>query len=115
LVDVIGGFEISKGPAALDHASCPGRGGRWGATLFLLAVALFFGGAAGPWFDAGLAGGGMAFRFLQLATGSMALGLVVAVPGSLLFGRNPVRWGMGMLSASADIPGFLKFMRSRCD
>ena len=96
MVDVIGGFEISKGPAAMDHASCSGRGGRWGATLFLLAVALFFGGAAGPWFDAGLAGGGTAFRFLQLATGSMVLGGVVAVPGSLLFGRNPVRWGMGM-------------------
>ncbi len=62
----------------------------------MLAVALSFGGAAGNWFNGELAGGGAVFRFMQLATGSIAMGLAVAIPGSLFFGRNPVRWGMGM-------------------
>lgn len=38
----------------------------------------------------------MMLRCLQLAAGSVVMGLLVAVPGSLLFGRNPIRWGMGM-------------------
>jgi hypothetical protein len=95
---VIGASKILKGMAAAgaEPSSWHGRGKPWAAALFLLAVALLFGGAAGRWFDDGLAGGGLAFRFLQLATGSVAMGLAVAVPGSLGFGRNPVRWGIGM-------------------
>ena len=64
--------------------------------MFLLALALAFGGGAGHWFSGEHAGGGLLFRFLQLATGSVAMGLAVAIPGSLFFGRNPIRWGMGM-------------------
>lgn len=73
-----------------------GKGCNWAAALFLLASALSFGGVTGNWFSAEHAGGGILFRFLQLTTGSAVMGLMVAVPGSLLFGRNPIRWGMGM-------------------
>ena len=73
-----------------------GRGCNWASALFLLAVAMIFGGVAGNWFSAEHAGGGLLFRFLQLATGSIAMGLAVSIPSSLLFGRNPIRWGMGM-------------------
>ncbi len=73
-----------------------GKGCNWAAALFLLASALSFGGVAGHWFSGEHAGGGLLFRFLQLTIGSFAMGLLVAVPGSLLFGQNPIRWGMGM-------------------
>ena len=98
LVAVIGGSEITKGTSAAESAqmSWVGKGCNWAATLFLLASALSFGGIAGSWFSGEHAGGGLFFRFLQLATGSVAMGLLVAIPGSLLFGRNPIRWGMGM-------------------
>lgn len=98
LVGVIGGFEITKGTSVAESAqmSWVGKGCNWAAALFLLASALSFGGVAGNWFSGEHAGGGLLFRFLQLATGSVAMGLLVAIPGSLLFGRNPIRWGMGM-------------------
>lgn len=31
-----------------------------------------------------------------LAAGTIVMGSLVAIAGSLLFGRNPIRWGMGM-------------------
>ena len=68
--------------------SCP-----WLATLFVLAAAFLFSGAAGNWFDTDR---GMFLRLLQLAAGSMLMGAAVSMIGSLLFGRNPIRWGMGM-------------------
>jgi hypothetical protein len=95
---VIGGSEISSGAAVSEMEQPPwvGRGCNWASAFFLLAVAMIFGGVAGNWFSAEYAGGGLLFRFLQLATGSVAMGLAVAIPSSLLFGRNPIRWGMGM-------------------
>jgi len=98
LLRVIGGSEISKALAETGTERSPwlGRGCHWGATLYVLAMALVFGGTAGNWFDPQHAGGGIALRILQLSTGAVAMGLAVAVPGSLLFGRNPIRWGMGM-------------------
>ena len=95
---VIGGSEITKGASVTESGqmSWVGKGCNWAAAMFLLASALSFGGVAGNWFSGEHAGGGLFFRFLQLATGSVAMGLLVAVPGSLLFGRNPIRWGMGM-------------------
>jgi hypothetical protein len=65
----------------------------WSTTLFLLAAALLFGGAAGNWFASEQ---GLLAQMLQLATGSLIMGATVSVAGSLLFGRNPVRWGVGM-------------------
>jgi hypothetical protein len=98
LIPVIGGSEITKGTSVAGSAqmSWVGKGCNWGALLFLLGAALSFGGVAGNWFSGEHAGGGLLYRFLQLMTGSVAMGLMVAVPGSLLFGRNPIRWGMGM-------------------
>lgn len=95
---VIGGSDITKGvtESVSEQPSWVGRGCNWASALFLFAMALSFGGVAGNWFSGELAGGGWVFRFLQLATGSIVMGVAVAVPGSLLFGRNPVRWGMGM-------------------
>jgi hypothetical protein len=63
--------------------------------MFVLCSALLFGGAAGTWFTAA-EGTSLWMHGLQLATGSMAMGVVVSVVGSLLFGRNPIRWGMGV-------------------
>ncbi|RYD68173.1 MAG: hypothetical protein EOP84_30100 [Verrucomicrobiaceae bacterium] len=63
--------------------------------MFVLCSALLFGGAAGTWFAAA-EGASLWIHGLQLATGSMAMGVVVSIVGSLLFGRNPIRWGMGV-------------------
>lgn len=95
---MIGGSEISKEVVVSETkpAAWVGRGCHWGATLYVLAMAMIFGGTAGHWFDARLAEGGVIQRVLQLSAGSLAMGALVAVPGSLFFGRNPVRWGMGM-------------------
>lgn len=98
LVAVIRESEISSGAlvSEVKQAAWVGRGCNWGSTLFVFAIAIAFGGVAGNWFDAQHAGGGMGFRILQLATGAVAMGAIVSIPGSLFFGRNPVRWGMGM-------------------
>ncbi|MCW1926599.1 hypothetical protein OKA05_28865 [Luteolibacter arcticus] len=63
--------------------------------MFVLCAALLFGGAAGSWFTTN-SDASLLLRGLQLATGSLAMGVVVALAGSLLFGRNPIRWGMGV-------------------
>jgi len=95
---MIGGSHISKGEpvSAQGQTSWLGRGCGGCEVLFVLAAMLLFGGATGNWFSSQHAGEGMLMRCLQLAAGSVAMGLLVAVPGSLLFGRNPIRWGMGM-------------------
>ncbi|MEK7948852.1 hypothetical protein [Luteolibacter soli] len=63
--------------------------------MFVLCAAMLFGGAAGSWF-AVAEGSSLWLQGLQLATGSMAMGVVVSIAGSLLFGRNPIRWGLGV-------------------
>lgn len=95
---MFGGTEISKDVLVSDakQAAWIGRGCNWGGSLFVLAMAMLFGGVAWNWFDAQHTGGGAGLRALQLAAGAAAMGLLVSVPGSLFFGRNPIRWGMGM-------------------
>jgi hypothetical protein len=94
---VIGGSELAKEEtaASLNRSAISGRGCGLSGTLFVLCAGLLFGGAAGAWFTAG-EGVSLLVRGLQLATGSLAMGVMVAVAGSLLFGRNPIRWGMGV-------------------
>ena len=69
---------------------------KWSASLFVLASALLFGGAAGNWFGTGLVSESFLARSLQLSLGALGMGAVVSILGSLIFGRNPVRWGIGM-------------------
>lgn len=63
--------------------------------MFVLCAGMLFGGAAGTWFSAA-EGASWLLHGIQLAAGSMAMGVVVSITGSLLFGRNPIRWGMGV-------------------
>jgi hypothetical protein len=94
---VIGGSQITKEESAaeLSRPALLAGGGGWSGTMFVLCSALLFGGAAGAWFTAA-EGSSLWVHGLQLATGSMAMGVVVSMIGSLLFGRNPIRWGMGV-------------------
>lgn len=59
-------------------------------------VSLLFGGVAGAWYSPAAVGHHMGLHALQLAGGSIAMALVVAVLGTFLSGRNAVRWGIGM-------------------
>jgi hypothetical protein len=79
-----------------EHSSGLGRGCESCGVLFVLVAMLLFGGAAGNWFAADLVGGTWWARCLQLAAGALVMGVAVSIPGSLFFGRNPIRWGMGM-------------------
>ena len=72
------------------------KGFNWSASLFVLASALLFGGAAGNWFSTGLVQDSFLLRGLQLSTGALVMGMVVSSLGSLIFGRHPIRWGVGM-------------------
>lgn len=72
----------------------PVKSCKWSISLFILASALLFGGAAGSWFGTG--SGSFALRTLQLSAGALGMGVIVSVLGSLIFGRNPIRWGIGM-------------------
>jgi hypothetical protein len=69
---------------------------KWSTSLFVLASALLFGGAAGNWFSTGLISESFVARVLQLSVGALGMGAVVSTLGSMLFGRNPIRWGIGM-------------------
>jgi len=95
---MVGGSQISKseGVPVLERSSWLGRGGDSCSVLFVLVTMLLFGGAAGNWFAADLFGGTGWARCLQLAAGALVMGAAVSIPGSLIFGRNPIRWGMGM-------------------
>lgn len=94
---MIGGSQISNGEAipASGRMSWLGRGCGSCEVLFVLGAMLLFGGAAGTWFKQSPEAG-VWLRALQLAAGSVAMGSLVALPGSLMFGRNPIRWGIGM-------------------
>ncbi len=59
-------------------------------------MSLFFGGVAGAWFSPGVVDHHLSLHLLQLAGGSVAMALAVAVLGTLLSGRNAIRWGVGM-------------------
>lgn len=72
------------------------KGGGWAVSVFVLAMALLFGGVVGDWFAADLVDRGWIARGLQLGGGALTMGVLTAVFGSLIFGRNPVRWGIGM-------------------
>lgn len=92
---MIGGSKITTGEsvAEMERSAWKARSCPWCATLFVISAALLFGGAAGNWFNADT---GVVLRLLQLAGGSVLMGAAVSMIGSLLFGRNPIRWGMGM-------------------
>jgi hypothetical protein len=92
---MIGGSKTTTSEAAAEigHSNWLARSCPWCATLFVLGAALLFGEAAGNWFASD---NGLLMRLLQLAAGSMLMGAAVSMTGSLLFGRNPIRWGMGM-------------------
>lgn len=64
--------------------------------LFIAAACLLFGGISGAWFTTGMNSGEWLPRMIQLGLGSILMGVFVSVPGSLLFGRDPIRWGMGI-------------------
>jgi hypothetical protein len=95
---VIGGSKFTTGPTVeiLVRPNAATRSNEGSITLFVLISALLFGGAAGNWFGTGLVTESFVLRCLQLSAGAMVMGAVVSVLGSLLFGRNPIRWGVGM-------------------
>jgi hypothetical protein len=95
---VIGGSKFTTGPTVeiLVRPNAATRSNKGSITLFVLISALLFGGAAGNWFGTGLVTESFVLRCLQLSAGAMVMGAVVSVLGSLLFGRNPIRWGVGM-------------------
>ena len=97
LLDVIGGSKFTTGPTVeiLMRPSAASRTCKWSTSLFVLASALLFGGVAGNWFSTGFSES-FVVRALQLSVGTLGMGAVVATLGSLIFGRNPVRWGIGM-------------------
>jgi hypothetical protein len=98
LIGVIGGSKFSNGETVivLDRPVAEAKAGNWAVSLFVLAMALLFGGAAGDWFAADLVNGGWLARGLQLSAGVLTMGILTSAFGSLIFGRNPVRWGIGM-------------------
>lgn len=67
-----------------------------GADWWIVATAaLLFGGVAGAWYaPTGI--GGSWFQALRLSSGVVVLALAVAGSGTLICGRNAIRWGVGM-------------------
>ncbi len=76
-------------------------------------MALLFGGAAGDWFAKDLVQGHWVARSAQLCGGAISMGLLTATLGSLIFGRNPVRWGIGMPLAVYLAGGALALVTGR--
>ncbi len=64
------------------------------ATVIAVAAALVFGGAAGDWFSPDEHG--RLGQFFKMAGGTMLMAAAVCLSGSLVSGRNPVFWGIGM-------------------
>ena len=61
-------------------------------TVIAIVSSLVFGGAAGVWFGQG----DWFVRSLIIAGGTMLMAALVCLAGSLLCGRNPIFWGIGM-------------------
>lgn len=64
------------------------------ASVVAFAGAVLFGGAAGVWFEPG--DSGLLVHALILALGSLLMGALVCLSGSLVAGRKPIFWGVGM-------------------
>ena len=92
---MIGGSRMPVEESALEmqQPAWAARRYPWSSGVFILAAAMLFGGAAGTWFGSQA---GLALHLVQLAAGSMFMGAAVSMAGSLLFGRNAVRWGIGV-------------------
>lgn len=112
---MIGGskFTTSETVIVLDRPVVETKGAGWAVSLFVLALALLFGGVAGDWFAPDLVQGGWTARALQLCGGAIGMGLLTSTFGSLIFGRNPVRWGIGMPLAVYLAGGALALVTGR--
>jgi hypothetical protein len=64
------------------------------ASIVAFAGAVLFGGGAGVWFAPGESG--LLMQVLVVAVGSLLMGALVCLSGSLVAGRKPVFWGVGM-------------------
>lgn len=80
------------------HENGP-RAGLWTGTregvinsVIAIIASLVFGGAAGVWFGQD----DWFVRSLIIAGGTMLMASAVCLAGSLLCGRNPIFWGIGM-------------------
>lgn len=80
--------------------------------LFVFAASMIFGGAGGSWFTPD-ANASWLLSGVQWAVGATVMGSVVAVVGSLFFGRNPVRWGVGMPMVVYAVGVFLALLTGR--
>jgi hypothetical protein len=65
------------------------------ATGLAVVGALLFGGAAGAWFSPDGAPGWSVVA-ARMAPGSAVMAFLIALSGTLLAGRNPIFWGVGM-------------------
>ncbi|QJE97694.1 hypothetical protein [Luteolibacter luteus] len=90
--------KLEKG---LRHHGPEGKPGVWTgsrdgivATIIAIAASLIFGGAAGNWF--GPSEHGWVGQLLTISGGTMLMAAAVCLLGSLISGRNPIFWGMGM-------------------
>ena len=113
---MIGGSKFSNGETVivLERPVADAKAaGKWAVSLFVLAMALLFGGAAGDWFAADLVDRSWLARSLQLSAGAVTMGLFTACLGSLIFGRNPVRWGIGMPLVVYLVGGALSLVTCR--
>lgn len=113
---MIGGSKFSNGETVivLERPVADAKAaGKWAVSLFVLAMALLFGGAAGDWFAADLVDRSWLARSLQLSAGAVTMGLFTASLGSLIFGRNPVRWGIGMPLVVYLVGGALALVTGR--
>lgn len=82
--------HVSTGAPGLWAGTCEGMI----ATVIAVVAALLFGGAAGAWFVPGESG--WLAQALKISAGTTAMGVAVCLAGSILSGRNPVFWGIGM-------------------
>jgi hypothetical protein len=64
------------------------------ATVIAVAGALLFGGAAGAWFS--VDGSVVMAATARIALGSVLMASLVSLIGTMLAGRNPIFWGIGM-------------------
>lgn len=90
--------RLEKGLRRHGPHSNPGvwTGSRDGivATVIAIVASLVFGGATGNWF--GPSEHGWVGQLLTISGGTMLMAATVCLLGSLISGRNPIFWGMGM-------------------